>query len=464
MAYQNKKSISKSPVDKLVIEPIQRFINNSTMSGVVLFSSALVAVILSNSPWAEAFHHFWEYEFSIGFDEHIISKSLHHWINDGLMAVFFFVVGLELKREIIAGELRDPKNAVMPIIAAIGGMLVPALMYYFFNPGGETSNGWGIPMATDIAFALGVLYLLGDKVPLSLKIFLTALAIVDDIGAVLVIAFFYTSDINMVSLATGGVVFVILIVSNLLGVRNTIYYGIMGIAGLWLAFLMSGVHATIAAVFAAMTIPANVKISKKEYLEGMKNLIGIYKNENTTSVPTVTQSELHIIEDIRAFSKKALTPLQRLEHRMHPLVAFIIMPIFALSNAGVTFSGDFWDQIVNPVFIGVFVGLLLGKVLGVFGLMSVLLKLKIVKMPLGMNNLHLLGAGFLAAIGFTMSLFISELAFINKEHIAHAKMGVLFASVIASFAGYFIIKLANKKAENEGLNGVDTAVLASRDR
>ncbi len=452
MAYQNKKASSKSPVDKLVIEPIQRFINNSTMSGIVLFSSALLAVIISNSPWSDEFHHFWEHEFSIGFDEHVISKSLHHWINDGLMAVFFFVVGLELKREIIAGELRDPKNAVMPIIAAIGGMLVPALLYYFFNTSGDTAKGWGVPMATDIAFALGVLYLLGDKVPLSLKIFLTALAIVDDIGAVLVIAFFYTSDINMISLATGGVVFVILVLSNILGVRNTLYYGVMGIAGLWLAFLMSGVHATIAAVIAAMTIPANVKISKKEYLAGMKNLINVYRDENTTDEPTVTQRELHIIEDIRGFSKKALTPLQRLEHRMHPLVAFIIMPIFALSNAGVTFTGNFWEQLANPVFMGIFVGLLLGKVLGVFGFMSVLLKLKLVKMPKGMNNLHLLGAGFLAAIGFTMSLFISELAFENKEYIEQAKMGVLFASVIASFAGYYLIRLANKKEERAALS------------
>ena len=461
MAYSYKKIKfrNKSTVDKLVIEPIERFINNSTMSGVVLFSSALLAVILSNSPWSHEFHAFWKYPLSVGFGDNEISKSLHHWINDGLMAVFFFVVGLELKREIVGGELRDPKNALLPILAAIGGMLIPALFYFFFNTEGLTAKGWGIPMATDIAFALGVLYLLGDKVPLSLKIFLTALAIVDDIGAVLVIAFFYTSEINFMSLATGGVVFVALVLSNILGVRNTLYYGVLGIAGLWMAFLMSGVHATIAAVIAAMTIPANVRVSEREYMSGLRKLLSQYRHENTTEGPTVTENQLHILEDIRDFSKEALTPLQRLEHRLHPVVAFVIMPIFALSNAGVTFSGKFVDQVMNPVFIGVFVGLLAGKVMGVFGSVYLLSKFNWIKIPKGMNNLHLLGAGFLAAIGFTMSLFISELAFENETYIIQAKMGVLFASVIASFAGYFLIKLANKKETEKKSTGLGEALL-----
>ncbi|MDT8411977.1 MAG: Na+/H+ antiporter NhaA [Vicingaceae bacterium] len=433
-----------TPVDKWIIDPIQRFINNSTTSGIVLFSSAFLAIILSNSPWSHEFHALWELKFSIGFDGHYITKNLHHWINDGLMAVFFFVVGLELKREIVAGELRDPKNAILPITAAIGGMILPAIIYLLFNQSGPTADGWGIPMATDIAFALGVLYLLGNKVPLSLKIFLTALAIVDDIGAVLVIAFFYTSDINFISLATGGVFMLILVISNLIGIRNTIYYGVIGIGGLWLAFLMSGVHATIAAVMAAMTIPVNVKVSDKEYIKRIKNLIFKFEEEEPNNNPSVTHNQLHIIEDIRDCSKKALTPLQRLEHRMHPVVAFVIMPIFALSNAGVVFSSDSLNQIISPVFFGVFVGLLVGKVLGVYGLISILLKFKWVTLPRGMNKVHLLGAGFLAAIGFTMSLFIGGLAFVDKIYIEEAKMGVLFASIIASFVGYFIIRYANK--------------------
>lgn len=431
--------------DKWIVNPLQKFINNSTTSGIVLFSSALIAIIISNSPWSTQFHDLWEIEFSIGFDGHFITKNLHHWINDGLMAVFFFVVGLELKREIVGGELKNPRNAILPITAAIGGMLFPAIIYLAFNPTGETSDGWGIPMATDIAFALGVLYLLGDKVPLSLKIFLTALAIVDDIGAVLVIAFFYTSDISFISLATGGVFMLVLIISNIIGVRNTVYYAIIGIGGLWLAFLMSGVHATIAAVLAAMTIPADVKISEKMYVEKMNTLINKFKNEKPNKSTTVTNHQLHIIEDMRMYSKEALTPLQRLEHIMHPFVAFLIMPIFAFSNAGVSLSGDVLSQISSTVFFGVFFGLIIGKLIGVFGVVFILLKLKWVKLPEGMNKLHLLGVGFLASIGFTMSLFIGGLAFVDKTHIAEAKMGVLFASILASIAGYYIIKLANKK-------------------
>ncbi len=436
-----------SPVDRWINEPIKRFISNSTTSGIVLFTSALLALILSNSPWAHEFHSIWEVEFSIGFNGHMISKNLHHWINDGLMAVFFFVVGLELKREVVAGELRDPKNAVLPITAALGGMLIPALLYLLFNSSGEASNGWGIPMATDIAFALGVLYLLGPKVPLSLKIFLTALAIVDDIGAVLVIAFFYTSDIHFMSLATGGVFMAILITANLMGVRSPLFYGVVGIGGLWLAFLMSGIHATIAAVLAAMTIPANVKIGEREYVNKLRELTDQYEQEKPNDKPTVTSHQLHIIDDIRDYSVEALTPLQRLEHSMHPLVGYVIMPIFALSNAGVMFSGDLWDQITSSVFLGVFVGLMAGKLAGVYGLTRICLTLKWCTLPKGMNNLHLLGAGFLASIGFTMSLFIAGLAFQDPVLREEAKMGILFASFVAAIAGYLIIRAANRRVE-----------------
>ncbi len=436
-----------TPVDKWILNPIHSFINNSTTSGIVLFSSALLAIILSNSPWADEFHHFWELNFTIGFDGYEITKSLHHWINDGLMAVFFFVVGLELKREIIAGELRDPKNAILPISAAIGGMICPALIYLVFNSSGVTTSGWGIPMATDIAFALGVLFLLGDKVPLSLKIFLTALAIVDDIGAVLVIAFFYTSDISLMSLGTGIFFMIVLIVSNLIGVRSTIYYAIIGIGGLWLAFLMSGVHATIAAVLAAMTIPADVKIKEIDYMKKMHQLIKKFDEADPNNNPTVTSKQLHIVEDIITYSKEALTPLQRLEHRMHPFVSFVILPIFAFSNAGISFSGDVLEQIASPIFSGVFFGLILGKVIGVFGLVMLLLKFGWVKLPSGMNQYHLLGAGFLASIGFTMSIFIGGLAFKDATYVFEAKMGVLFASVIASILGYQIIKYANNRID-----------------
>ena len=430
------------PIDKWLINPTKRFINNSTTSGILLFTSAFIALIISNSPWAEAYHHLWEVEFTIGFNGNNIVKSLHHWINDGLMAVFFFVVGLELKREIIAGNLSNPKNAILPIAAAVGGMVFPALIYLIFNSSGEGMSGWGVPMATDIAFALGVLYLLGDRVPLSLKVFLTALAIADDIGAVLVIAFFYTSDINFVSLFTGAIFMIVLIVSNLIGVRNTIFYGIVGIGGLWLAFLMSGVHATIAAVLAAFTIPANVKMSEAICSYKLKNLVEQFKAAKPNKVSTVTNDQLHILEEIRAVSKSAMTPLQRLEHRMHPLVAFVIMPIFALSNGGVTVSGNLMDQLLSPVSMGVFFGLILGKVLGVVGMVHLFLKFKWATLPEGVNHQHILGAGFLAAIGFTMSLFITDLAFVNKDLILQSKLGILSASMFASIVGYLIIRTA----------------------
>lgn len=245
-----------------LLKPFNRFIHRESTAGIFLLVCSIVALALANSPWSDAYHHLWEYEFSIGFAGHTVSNTLHHWISDGLMAMFFFVVGLELKREIMGGELSSPRNAILPLAAAVGGMVVPALVYAFFNNGKPSISGWGIPMATDIAFALGVLSLLGNRVPLSVKIFLTALAIADDLGAVLVIAIFYTSEISTVNLITGTVFMFVLLAANYLGVRSTLFYGIVGIGGLWLAFLMSGVHATVAGVLAALTIPARTKIDE----------------------------------------------------------------------------------------------------------------------------------------------------------------------------------------------------------
>ena len=435
-------SNKKEPIDRWIVDPMRGFLQNSTTSGIVLFTAAFAAILLSNSPLADEFHRLWEINLSIGLGDWQLSKSLHHWINDGLMAVFFFVIGLELKREIISGELRNPKNAILPIAAAIGGMVVPALIYYFINPSGEVHSGWGIPMATDIAFALGILYLLGDKVPVSLKIFLTVLAIADDLGAVLVIAFFYTSDINMLSLLTGAGFMAVLIAANLFGVRNTLFYGILGIGGLWLAFLMSGVHATIAAVLAAFTIPANVKYSETVFEQKLNTLMKLFRKADPNDSPTVTDEQLHLLEKIRYVSKEAFTPLQQLEHSMHPLVAFIIMPVFALSNAGISLSIENLTNISSSVTMGVFFGLLVGKFIGVVATVSLLTRMGIAALPPEFTTRHLIGAGFLAGIGFTMSLFISELAFTHKIYIEEAKMGILLASVVAGLLGYFIIRSA----------------------
>ncbi|MCU0348559.1 MAG: Na+/H+ antiporter NhaA [Saprospiraceae bacterium] len=432
-------------LDNLLLDPIKRFINNSTTGGIVLFSAAIVAIGLANSPLSEWYFKLWHVKFSIGFDNFMVSKDLSHWINDGLMAIFFFVVGLELKREIIAGELNNFRKSLLPIAAAVGGMVVPALVYLLFNPSGEAQNGWGIPMATDIAFALGVLYLLGDRVPVSAKIFLTALAIVDDIGAVLVIAFFYTSNINYESLFIGGIFLAVLVSANYLGVRNVLFYGLVGIGGLWLAFLMSGVHATIAAVIAAFTIPANVVVDELGYYQKAKALLKKYRDMAPNNKPTVTDDQLHVLSEIRLLSKSAQTPLQRLEHSLHPWVAFIVMPVFALANAGVVISDGIVQQASSPIALGVFLGLMAGKVIGITLAVRLLVRFKLAELPAGLNNMHLLGLAFLGAIGFTMSLFVAELAFDDPAAISQAKIGILLSSVVASIIGYFIIKNAGRQ-------------------
>ena len=448
-----EEGIKFTPADKYIINPVNSFISKSTTGGIVLFVAALIAIILANSPLSEWYHHIWEHKIGFNFDgDTYLNYSIHHWVNDGLMAVFFFVVGLELKRELIGGELSNPKNAMLPIIAAVGGMIVPALIYTIFNFGTESAHGWGIPMATDIAFALGVLYLLGDRIPLSLKVFLTALAIVDDLGAVLVIAIFYTAEIDYFMLFTGLGFVVFLFLSKAFGIRNTIYYAIIGIFGVWLPFLLSGVHATIAAVLVAFTIPADSRINENAYIEKIKLYLNQFRYaDQNAKVPTLTSDQLDVLEEIRITTKDAMTPLQRLEHGMHPFVSFVIMPVFALANAGVTFSNDIIAETTSNVTLGVAFGLIIGKVIGVYGVSIAMIKLKIANMPDGLTQKHLFGVGFLAAIGFTMSLFVTNLAFTGPtpelvaEHQLQAKLGIFMASLIAGLIGYFILKTIKPK-------------------
>lgn len=441
MEFQRKREV----VD-ILVNPIQRFIGRSTTSGILLFTTAVIAMILANSPLQDRYHEFFDIHFKIGFGEFVIDKDLHHWINDGLMAVFFFVVGLELKREIISGELSNPKNAILPIGAAIGGMIFPALIYIIFNPSGEAANGWGVPMATDIAFALGLLYLLGNKVPITLKVFLTALAIADDIGAVMIIAFFYTSNIETVSLMVAAVFLVVMVIANRIGVRSALFYAIVGIVGLWVAFLMSGIHATIAAVLAALTIPASAKVSEGFFNQKMQKYLSRFQALDPTHEPTLSHDQLVVLDKMKSISNKAMPPLQKLEHNMHPLVAFVVMPIFALANAGVTIEGNIIDLVSSNITLGIIAGLLFGKVIGIYGISWLLIKFKIAPLPSGMNKMHLLGAGILAAIGFTMSLFIAGLAFESPDEEMQAKIGVLIATLIASIIGFIIIKIANKQS------------------
>jgi len=431
------------------MNPLTNFLGRSSTSGIILFASAICALALANSPWSEDYHYLWHQYFTIGFDDFSIRKNLHHWINDGLMAFFFFVIGLELKREIMAGELSTVKDAILPVAAGLGGMLFPALIYLAFNPAGPAKDGWGIPMATDIAFALGILFLLGKRVPLSLKIFLTALAIADDIGAVLVIAFFYTSSIDLVNLGVGIGFMALLVGSNLLGIRSTLWFGLVGIGGLWTAFLMSGIHATIAAVLAAFTIPARVKISDIQFISKIRLLINRFEKANTIDASLVTPEQLRILEDVRHVAKQALTPLQRLEHGMHPFVAFVVMPVFAFANAGITFPPDILDLFLSPITLGVIFGLLVGKVTGVFGMTWLMVKLGWATLPRGTRWIHIFGVGMLASVGFTMSLFITGLAFETKEFDLQAKLGILTASLIGGVLGYFTLSRTLEMPEDD---------------
>lgn len=434
MANQNK-------INNRVVIPVQRFIRHEKSGGIVLGLSVIIALVLANSPWSDSYFYFFKQK--IGFiinDKPYLYFDLHHWINDGLMAMFFFVVGLELKREFIAGEISNIRKAILPIGAALGGMVVPALIYLLFNPAGPTARGWGIPMATDIAFALGILYLLGKKVPLSIKVFLTVLAIVDDLGAVLVIAFFYTSEISMLSLAIGFSVLLVMYIANKLGVKNVVFYAILGIGGVWMAFLMSGVHATIAAVLAAFMIPADSHIRESIYIARTNRLLRHFKEADPNDVCTLENEQVHILDKIKSNSIAAIPPLQRLEHSMHSLVAFIIMPVFALANAGVSFVNVNLSTLFSTnVAIGVAAGLLLGKVIGVVATSTLLIKLNIATPPTGMTKRKLLGVGFLAAIGFTMSMFITTLAFTDPIYLVQAKIGIFTASIIGGVVGYWLL-------------------------
>jgi NhaA family Na+:H+ antiporter len=430
----------KYPIDKFVY-PVQTFIRQEKSSGIVLGACVAVALFLANSPWSDEYFRFFEHKFGFRFDgKSYLEFTIHHWINDGLMAIFFFVVGLELKREIAGGELSEPRKALLPVAAAVGGMIVPACIYLMLNPEGEAHKGWGVPMATDIAFALGVLYLLGKKVPLSLKVFLTALAIVDDLGAVLVIAFFYSMDISFISLLVGFLFISTMYVGNRLGIRNLFFYIILGTAGVWMAFLYSGVHATIASVMAAFTIPADVKIERTEYIDKIRSYLISLRMTGTENRRSAVLSENHLdtLVEVKRDTNLTIPPLQRMEHALHPFATFIIVPIFALANAGVSMHIN-TGELLGSVTLGVAMGLFIGKAVGIVGVTMLLVKLKLAPLPVGMNFKHLLGVGLLASIGFTMSLFITSLAFTNPDYILQAKIGIFTASIIGGISGYLIL-------------------------
>lgn len=426
--------------------PIKLFMGREKSGGIVLILSVTLAMILANSNIAESYFHIFEQE--VGFivnGEPYLNYSLHHWINDGLMSMFFFVVGLELKREFIGGELADIRNTILPIGAAIGGMIVPALIFLSLNIGTPQTMGWGIPMATDIAFALGVVYLLGDKVPVSAKVFLTTLAIVDDLGAVLVIAFFYTSELSIASLLFGLGFLAVMFIGNRLGIKSLFFYAALGIGGVWVTFLLSGIHATIAAVLAAFMIPADAKINESVYLKRIKKLTRRFEHEETNEVRTLEEGQVDVLTHIQHDTEIAIPLLQQLEHKMSPIVTFLIMPIFAIANAGISFTDlSLSDIFSTHVALGVTLGLFLGKPIGIIGATFLMVKMRWATLPSAITRRTLLGLGMLASIGFTMSMFISTLAFTDELLMTQAKLGIFLASILGGIGGYVLL---NKKSK-----------------
>jgi NhaA family Na+:H+ antiporter len=420
---------------------IGTYIKEESLGGIILILAAIVAIIWANTSFYESYNFIW-YEFKTGFSfgEFNLKKSLNLWINDGLMAIFFFMVGLEIKREILVGELSSMKKASLPLVAAVGGMVVPALFYVLINWGNtDYIDGWGIPMATDIAFALGLMYLLGKKAPTNLKIFLTALAIADDLGAILIIAIFYTETIHVNELINAAIFLAILMGANRLGVRSTAFYAIVGFLGVWMSFLFSGVHATIAGVLIALTIPVRPKIAEETYIQKLTDLVDAFKRTKSSDSSLLTQKQAHLVSDIEKLSDDAHTPLQKLEHSLHPITAYFILPIFALANAGVRIEGNILDLMLHPIALGIMAGLIVGKTVGISGLSWLAVRLRWATLPEGVNWRHILGASFFAGIGFTMSIFISGLAFVPDQFEEIAKIGIFAASLISAVSGLILL-------------------------
>jgi len=432
-----------------VLSPFEDFIHRQTTSGILLMVCAVAALYIANSQWSEAYHQLLKLTFTVGVPGFELSKSIHHWINDGLMAMFFFVIGLELKREILVGELADPKQAILPIVAAIGGMLVPVIIYISINPEGHTLDGWGIPMATDIAFALGALALLGKRIPKSLLTFLVALAIVDDLGAVMVIAVFYTETISVPALAIVSVMLLMLVSLNLGGIRRPLPYVLLGII-LWIAMLKSGVHATLAGILLAFTIPMRPKYDPARFLSHIYTMIeqiklsyqregNILKNDELRSQVRALENGAHLVQ----------APAQVMERTMHLPSAYIIIPIFSLANAGIPVDLSSLASIVtHPVSMGIAAGLVLGKLFGIAGFSWLAIKFGLTSLPEDLNFKHIIGVALMGGIGFTMSIFIAELGFTHSaEDLLMAKTGILLASILAGVSGFLWLYFTSKTVE-----------------
>jgi Na+:H+ antiporter, NhaA family len=433
-------AIELTPAER-VIAQWRKLTHAATAGGLVLLAAAAVAMIWANSPWAHSYHALWETRVSLGVGAATAHLSVHQVVNDGLMAVFFFLVGLEIKRETLVGELATARQAALPVAAAAGGMLVPALLYGLANRGGAGADGWGIPMATDIAFALGVLALLGPRIPGSLRVFLSALAIADDLGAVLVIALFYTASVSWGALAAAAALLALSAAANAMGVRAAWAYALIGLS-LWIAVLLSGVHATVAGVLLALTIPSRTRIDEAAFMHGARAALADFHDACDDAV-TMLSSSAHqrALQRLEILTEQAQAPLARLEHGLHGVVTFGVMPLFALANAGVSLRGS-GAMLGTPVALGVLAGLVLGKPIGITLASWIAVRMKLAVLPSGVSWRLLHGAAWLGGIGFTMSLFIAGLAFGNHPTLLTAsKIGILLASLAAGTIGWTLLRL-----------------------
>lgn len=445
-------TLSKDLGLQKIFQPHQWFISNEVFSSALLLFTSLSAVYWANSELADVYHHFLHTEISLFFGEARFGRSLLHWINDGLMALFFFTVGLEIKREVLVGELASVKKALLPVIAALGGMIFPAIIYLFFNHGTPNAGGWGVPMATDIAFSLGAIALFGTRLPLGLRIFLAAFAIADDLGAVLIIAIFYTKTISLVHIVVAAHFILGLFLANLLFVRWIPVYAILGF-GTWIAVLGSGIHPTIAGVIVALLVPAQGKYNTLGFVRKVNGVMDDFECHEQSCDHAhgilLNQGHLNAVHTLEMACHDVETPLQRLEHAFHPWVAYLILPLFALANAGLSFQGmTVADSIAHPVTLGIILGLFVGKPLGIVIFSFFAVKLGMASLPERVTWFHITGAAMLGGIGFTMSLFVSGLFFTSPDLINYSKLGILSGSILSAVAGLIFLGIfGGRRAE-----------------
>lgn len=422
-----------------LVSPLRSVLRTRAKGGLLLVTASAIALAWANSRWGDSYAHLLHMSLSLSFAEHTFSLSIHHWIDDALMAVFFFMVGLEIKREVLAGELSSPRQAALPIAAAIGGCVAPAVIYVLINIGSPHIGGWGIPMATDIAFALGVLTLLGDRVPLWLLVFLTALAIVDDLIAVVVIALFYTAQTNVTALGIAGLIVAGVVIMNRRNVRAPEAYLLVGTA-LWFATQASGIHATIAGVVMGLLIPANPRKHRLHFVDDVTNALAHFQRAYSPGAQPVNRIQQEALATIGQAVEDVDSPSHRLEHALHPLVSYLILPVFALANAGVAIpDGAIGGALTDTAGMGVALGLLLGKPIGILAACWIAIRMGIAELPKGGKWSYLFGASVLGGVGFTMSLFITGLAFTDASAVANAKIGILAGSIVAALVGLAVL-------------------------